>query len=92
MADIVHDYFQPGWRTRELDCVCGWRGQSRDMAMELHDDVTDYACPRCENLLLIVSHPSLEQVRNAASAGNEEARQQLAIVEEALRQHRPGEG
>lgn len=92
MADIIHDYFQPGWRTRELGCVCGWRGESSDMAMELHDEVTDYACPQCENLLLIVSHPSLEQVRDAAGAGNEEARQQLAIVEEALRQHRPPGG
>jgi hypothetical protein len=89
MAEIVRDYFAPGWRARPLDCVCGWRGDSKGMAMELHDEVTDYACPHCANLLLIVSHPSLEQVRQAAAAGNEEAQQQLAIVEEALQRY-PG--
>jgi hypothetical protein len=84
MAEIVHDYFAPGWRDRVLDCVCGWQGDSRNMAMELHDEVTDYACPQCSNLLLIVSHPSLDHVRQAAAEGSEEAQQQLAIVEEAL--------
>ena len=51
--------------------------------------VTDYACPQCANLLLIASHPSLEQVRQAAASGNEEAQQQLAIVEEALQRFPP---
>lgn len=78
------DYFDTGWRERELACPCDWRGGSRAMAMELHDAVTDYACPQCGNLLLIVSHPTLEQVRAAAAAGNDEAATQLAIVEEAL--------
>ena len=89
MAEIVHDYFAFGWRSRVLDCACGWQGDSKSMAMELHDDVTDYACPQCANLLLIASHPSLEQVRQAAASGNEEAQQQLAIVEEALQRFPP---
>ena len=42
------------WRTRRLACPCGWEGDSRAMAMELHDQVTDYACPQCGNLLMIV--------------------------------------
>ncbi len=67
-----------------LACPCGWEGDSRGMAMELHDAVTDYACPACGNLLLIVSHPDLAQVRRAAAAGHPEAIDQLAIVEEAL--------
>lgn len=83
MAEILHDYFTSGWRSRVLDCACGWQGDTKSMAMELHDEVTDYACPQCANLLLIVTHPSLEQVRQAAADGNEEAQQQLAIVEEA---------
>lgn len=84
MAEILHDYFASGWRSRVLDCACGWQGDTKSMAMELHDEVTDYACPQCANLLLIVTHPSLEQVRQAAAEGNQEAQQQLAIVEEAL--------
>ncbi len=83
MAELVPDYFTAGWRERALACLCDWHGDSRAMAMELHDAVTDYACPRCGNLLLIVSHPSLEQVRAAATAGNAEAAGQLAIIEEA---------
>ena len=84
MAEIIHDYFTPGWRTRELTCVCGWQGESKSMAMELHEEVTDYACPACGNMLLIVSHPDIGQVRQAAADGNQEARQQLALIEEAL--------
>jgi hypothetical protein len=58
------------------------------MRMELHEEVTDYACPACECTLLIVSHPDLDQVRQAAANGNTEAQQQLALVEEALALHR----
>ena len=65
MAELVADYFTAGWRDRTLSCPCGWQGDSRAMAMELHDAVTDYACSQCGNMLLIVSHPTLEQVRAA---------------------------
>lgn len=88
MAEIIRNYFTPRWRTDRIACGCGWEGGSADMQMELHEEVTDYACPACENTLLIVSHPDLEQVRRAADEGNPEARQQLALVEEALALHR----
>ena len=84
MADIIRNYFTPGWRSDRLSCVCGWEGTSANMQMELHEEVTDYACPACENTLLIVSHPDMEQVQQAAAAGNIEAQQQLDLVEEAL--------
>ena len=89
MAVIIRNYFAPRWRSDEIACACGWRGDSRAMAMELHEEVTDYACPACGNLLLIVSHPSLDQVRAAATAGNEEAMAQLTIIEEALARFSP---
>ena len=47
MAELVADYFTAGWRDRTLSCPCGWQGDSRAMAMELHDAVTDYACSQC---------------------------------------------
>lgn len=92
MAELVPDYFAAGWRERVLPCPCGWQGDSRAMAMELHDAVTDYACQECGNLLLIVSHPTLEQVRTAAAAGNGEAQAQLAIIEEARVRFPPDAG
>ena len=88
MADIIRNYFTTGWRTDRISCACGWEGDSGKMQMELHEEVTDYTCPACENTLLIVSHPDLEQVRQAAADGNQEARQQLALVEEAFALHR----
>lgn len=84
MAEIIRNYFTPGWRTDRIRCVCGWEGDSASMRMELHEEVTDYACPACESTLLIVSHPDIDQVRQAAADGNTEAQQQLALVEEAL--------
>ena len=92
MAELVADYFTAGWRDRTLSCPCGWQGDSRAMAMELHDAVTDYACPQCGNLLLIVSHPTLDQVRAAAAMGHGEAMAQLAIIEEALVRFPPATG
>ncbi len=88
MADIIRNYFTPGWRSDRLSCICGWEGTSANMQMELHEEVTDYACPACENTLLIVSHPDMQQVQQAAASGNVEAQQQLALVEEALALHR----
>ena len=88
MAEMIRNYFTPGWRKDRLHCVCGWEGTSANMQMELHEEVTDYTCPACENTLLIVTHPDMQQVQQAAAAGNEEAQQQLALVEEALALHR----
>jgi hypothetical protein len=86
MATIIDDYFSPGWRERSLDCPCGWSGATAAMRMQLHETATDYACPGCESTLMIVAHPDLAQVRQAAAAGNAEAAEQLALVEEARRQ------
>ena len=88
MAEIIRNYCTPGWRSDRLSCICGWEGTSANMQMELHEEVTDYACPACENTLLIVSHPDIEQVQKAAAEGIVEAQQQLALVEEALALHR----
>ena len=88
MAEIILNYFTPGWPTERISCECGWGGDSSKMQMELNEEVTDYACPACENTLLIVTHPDMDQVRQAAADGNLEAQQQLALVEEALALHR----
>lgn len=85
MAEIIRDYFTPGWRTTMLPChLCGWVGTSANMVMEPYEELTDYACPACGNILLTVIHPDLAQVQQAAAAGNVEAQQLLALREQAL--------
>lgn len=84
MIVTIHNYYQPGWRDQQHTCdACDWQGTSRGMEMELHDEQTEYSCPQCECPVLVVQHPTLEDVKAAAAAGNEEAQQQLAILEMA---------
>jgi len=84
MATTIEDYFQAGWRVQRHTCAaCEWEGDSRAMVMELDEDATEYACPECENPLLVVIHPDLPRVQAAAAAGNAEAREQLAIIASA---------
>jgi len=85
MTVLVDNYFQPGWRSRQIECAaCQWRGDSARMSLEPHEDLSEYLCPRCEDILLIVRHPDLDQVRAAAAAGHPEALEQLALVEQFL--------
>ena len=89
MPELVDDYFQPGWRIRQVGCAaCEWRGDSRGMSLQPHEDLSEYLCPRCEDIVLVVRHPDLAQVRAAAAAGHPEAVGQLALLEEYL-QARP---
>lgn len=87
MARVI-DYFNPHWRTEAHTCACDWQGTVESMTLEPYEEASDYSCPECGNLLLIVPHPDMEQVQRAAAEGNAEARQQLALVEEALLHHR----
>lgn len=81
MAKTVDNYFRAGWRDDTYECAaCEWKGSSRTMVMELHEDLTEYDCPACENPLLMVMHPDMDQVQAAAAAGNIEAQQQLEII------------
>ena len=86
MTTTVDDYFQAGWRERSHTCAaCEWQGTSRQMVMELHDELTEYVCPQCENPLLLVVHPDLSRIQTAAAAGNAEAQSHLEILASAPR-------
>jgi hypothetical protein len=52
---------------------CGWTGVVRDLAMEMHNELFDLSCPRCDKMLLIVPYPTGPETRAAAVAGNPEA-------------------
>ncbi|KAF1692497.1 hypothetical protein [Pseudoxanthomonas koreensis] len=85
MPELVDDYFLPGWRTRTHECAaCEWRGDSRAMQLQPHEDLSEYLCPRCEDIVLVVRHPDLERVRAAAADGHPEAIEQLALLQEYL--------
>lgn len=89
MPELVGNYFEHGWRSRTLECAaCEWRGDSREMTLEPHEDFSEYQCPRCEDVVLVVRHPDLEQVRAAAADGHPEAVEQLALLE-AFQRQRP---
>lgn len=86
MTTTIDDYFQAGWREQVHQCAaCEWRGDSRQMLMELDDELTEYDCPACENPLLLVVHPDLAAIQTAAAAGNEEAQSHLEILASAPR-------
>lgn len=81
MAQVIDNAYAPGWRDADTACeACGWHGGVAAMRMEPDRDATDYACPGCGNLLLIVAHPTLEHVRAAAAAGDVDAAGQLALL------------
>lgn len=86
MTTTLDNYYQAGWREQLHTCpACEWQGSSRQMEMELHDEQTEYTCPECEHPLLIVMHPSLQQLQVAAAEGHPEAQEQLAILAAAPR-------
>src|SRR5690606_41491541 len=67
------DLFQPDWRDQQHACAaCDWQGTSRTMVMELHDDVTEYDCPACENPLLIVVHPDIRSEEHTSELQSRE--------------------
>lgn len=85
MPELVDDFFQPGWRSRSLCCAaCEWEGSSAQMLLEPHEDLSEYLCPRCEDIVLVVRHPDLARVQAAAAAGHPEAVGQLALLQDYL--------
>ena len=81
MTHTVDNYFSP-WRDQRHTCpACEWEGFSVQMELEPHREQSEYSCPHCEYLVLVVAHPDLAQVQAAAADGNAEAREQLALLD-----------
>jgi hypothetical protein len=60
---------------------CGWTGPASAGDKNFFDELFDISCPKCDAMLLIVPYPTDEETKQAAAAGNEKARQNLATVE-----------
>lgn len=81
------DKFGPysDWRSRELRCPCGWTGKGSDAATEHFRDLFEVNCPKCDARFGLVSHPTFDEVRREARAGNAAAQRDLVEVEAAER-------
>lgn len=67
-------YFDPVWRSQSFGCFhCEWAGGAISMDNEVFDDLMDFKCPKCRNIILIISFPTIAETRRAASRGNAEA-------------------
>jgi len=74
-----------------LECPdCGWSGTGKDASQEMHRDLFDVSCPRCDQMLLVVGFPTIEETRQAAAAGNPEAIKELPNAEKI--EHRTQRG
>ena len=55
MPHLIAHYYQPGWRTDPFVCAaCDWQGDSRAMTLQPHEDLSEYLCPHCEDIVLVV--------------------------------------
>ncbi len=52
------------------------------MSHEIHREVIDYSCPSCDTMLVIQGYPSIDEVREAAARGDEEAIRNLPSYEQ----------
>jgi hypothetical protein len=54
---IVVEYSD--WNDNDLlNCpICEWQGKRDDCAQELYDTVSDFSCPKCNQMLLVVDYP-----------------------------------
>jgi hypothetical protein len=69
-----------------LECpACGWSGAGKDASQEMHQELFDVSCPRCDQMLLVVSFPTIEETRQAAAAGHPGAIDELSNAERAER-------
>lgn len=86
MAAQILRYYDDDWRSPVQACPgCGWSGIAAEMSMELYEELADYSCPDCDRMLLVVGHPTLEEIVRAAGRGVEEAIEHLARIRRAGR-------
>ena len=82
MAEIL-DYYSDDWRDTIFTCAgCGWQGPADSRHFDLHAELAEYSCPKCSRTILLVSLPTIEQVKEAAARGNEEALAELRKIQQ----------
>jgi hypothetical protein len=89
-AKIV-GYYDYEDEDRLVSPQCGWAGPVKDADMELFKELLEVSCPRCGEMLLIISFPTWEQTEEAARKGNRKALKELPSLrrrQEFLRRFR----
>jgi hypothetical protein len=82
-------YFDPSWRDKTFECICGWKGKVPESApknassesyfheyadIEIVDGTSGwYSCPRWGKGIASVLFPNGREIREAAQRGNAEA-------------------
>lgn len=75
------DYFRDCKPRTTWTCnECTWTGPRQDMSLEVFTDLFEAQCPECSAKIAIVLHPTSEEIRAAAAAGEPEAQSMLAQV------------
>lgn len=73
----THEYFDD-WRKETWTCRgCGWTGPEKEASVEIFAELMELNCPQCDGRLAVISFPTLQQIKNAADDGNEEAQRML---------------
>src|SRR5262245_6893491 len=73
-ARVLTNFYAEYSNEMELVCpVCGWIGLAKDAESEEYKDLFDVLCPKCSKMLLVVPYPTIQQTKEAATAGNLEA-------------------
>ena len=74
------------WQHEAFKCEqCGWTGTVGFEDLEVGDVAAIIECPKCYRSLGVVMFPSLQETREAAALGNEEAIQALPSFENRIK-------
>src|SRR5262245_12099728 len=70
-ARVLTNFYAEYSNEMELVCpICGWIGLAKDAESEEYKDLFDVSCPKCSKMLLVVPYPTIQQTKEAATAGN----------------------
>lgn len=60
--------------------ACSWSGKAKNGEREYYSDLFDVSCPECDQMILIVPHPLVEDVKKAYHEGNPKAQDDILTV------------
>ena len=78
--------YYSGWQKELFACgQCGWTGTVSHKDLEAGDVAAIIECPKCYKSLGVVLYPNLQETKEAAAQGNEEAIKALPSFESRIK-------